>query len=49
MLKKNKDGHFIFGFFLDHIRTKWIKLANLVNRHLEFSNSCPKVLISINP
>ena len=26
----------LFLIFLDQIRPKWIKLANLVNRHLEF-------------
>ena len=36
-----------FCIFLDQIRPKWIKLANSVNRHLEFSNSSPKGLISI--
>ena len=35
----------LFLNFLDQIRPKWIKLANSVNRHLEF-NSSPKGLIS---
>ena len=43
---KNKNDHFNFGFFLDQIRPKWIKLANLENRHLKFSNSSPSGLIS---
>ena len=45
--KKNKNGHFIFGFFLDQICPKSIKLANSVNRHLEFQNSSTKGLISM--
>ena len=36
----------LFWIFLDQICPKWIKLANSVNRHLEFSNSSPKGLIS---